>query len=74
MFEKRFLKTLKRLQKSKDENCEASQAISKIERQERLSSKEFLKIYDSMWKEGPTTKSNSPDSWSKILPSNPDDQ
>jgi len=33
-----------------------SEAIGKIENQKRLSSKEFLKGYETIWKEGPTVK------------------
>ena len=36
----------------------------KIEKQKRLSSHEFLKVYDTLYKEGPKTKYQNPEKWS----------
>ena len=35
--------------------------INKIKNEERLSSKEFLEVYDNLWKEGPGVKYQAPD-------------
>ncbi len=32
-----------------------------------LSSKEFLKGYDALWKEGPSIKYQNPDAWNRHL-------
>jgi len=36
-------------------------AASKIQKQKRLSSSEFLSVYDSLWKEGPAVQYQNPD-------------
>ena len=42
-----------------------AKAMKKIKRQKRLSSEEFIKVYDSLWKEGPSVRFPSPDSWER---------
>ena len=39
---------------------EISQAAVKIEKQKRLSNKEFQKVYESIWQAGPTVKYQNP--------------
>jgi hypothetical protein len=36
-------------------------AANKIQEQKRLSSNEFLSVYDSLWKEGPKVQYQNPD-------------
>jgi hypothetical protein len=68
MFKDRLSYGLKRSRKSKKVSEETLQALDKIERLERLSSEEFLKLYDTLWKEGPPVKYQNPDLWNKRLP------
>ncbi|MGZ3634355.1 MAG: hypothetical protein ACXVAJ_08540 [Parachlamydiaceae bacterium] len=42
-------------------------AITKIEREKRLSSEEFLKVHDVLRKEGPFVKYQNPNSWNKEM-------
>lgn len=67
MFKDKLLNALKRSKNSEKDEEETLQAIAKIERQKRLSSKEFLKVYDTLWKEGPSVKFQSPDAWNRDL-------
>jgi hypothetical protein len=41
--------------------------MTKIEGQKRLSSKEFLKVYDALRQEGPIAKYQNPDTWVRNL-------
>jgi hypothetical protein len=41
-------------------DVEISQAALKIEKQKRLSNKEFQKVYESIWQAGPTVKYQNP--------------
>jgi hypothetical protein len=68
MFRDRLSGALKRSKKSEKDKEEALQVLYKMEREERLSSKEFIKLYDDLWKEGPLVKYQSPDAWNKRLP------
>ncbi|MGD0644115.1 MAG: hypothetical protein ABSA75_04350 [Candidatus Bathyarchaeia archaeon] len=63
MFKKRLLETLTLSQNGNKPDEETVQAMTKIQKQKRLSSQEFLKVYDTIWKEGPKTAYQSPDSW-----------
>jgi hypothetical protein len=42
-------------------------AMRKMQKQKRLSSKEFLKVHDAVWQEGPKTKFQTPDEWLRHL-------
>ena len=42
-------------------------AVLKINSRKRMSSKEFFKVYDALWKEGPETKYQAPESWNDKL-------
>ena len=55
MFKNRIIDSLKNRNMEKNDKA-VSEAIGKIENQKRLSSKEFLKGYETIWKEGPTVK------------------
>ena len=62
MFKEKFIELLK----SKNENTQNKQtakAIDKIKKEKRLSSEEFQKVYDSLWKEGPAIKYQNPNAW-----------
>jgi peptidoglycan hydrolase CwlO-like protein len=58
-------KMLKALKSKKNKDKKTIQAIKKIEKQKRLSSEEFIKVYDSLWKNGPSVKFQNPDSWER---------
>ncbi len=55
----RLIDTLKSLNKDKKDK-ELSQAVTKIEKQKRLSSQEFLKVHETMWQNGPPIKYQDP--------------
>jgi hypothetical protein len=65
MFKERLLETLKRSQNEKTPDEKTLQTLTKIQNHKKLSSKEFLNVYDSIWKEGPKTTYQNPDAWRK---------
>jgi len=66
MLKDKVVKTLNRSETKKKENKKTVKAIDKIQRQKRLSSNEFRKVYDTLWTEGPKIKYQSPDAWRKL--------
>jgi hypothetical protein len=62
MFKDKLIGTLegKKMTDSNDKEKLVT-AINKIQKQKRLSSQEFLSIYDSVWKKGPTVQYQNPD-------------
>jgi membrane-associated HD superfamily phosphohydrolase len=66
MFKDKLVETLNRSKTKEKEDKKATKAINKIQRQKRLSSDEFQKVYDTVWKEGPKVKYQSPDAWRKL--------
>jgi len=63
MVNDRFIKALRNKTKSDRNNKESiAKAISKIQGKERLSKEEFLSVYNSLWKEGPSVRYQHPDS------------
>jgi hypothetical protein len=60
MFKDRLLEALKHSKKRSKHDAETSRAIAKMESQQRLSSQEFLKVYDTLWQEGPLVKHQAP--------------
>ena len=65
MFKERLLETLKFSQNGGKPDEETLQAMAKIQNQKKLSSQEFLKVYDTIRKEGPKTAYQNPNSWRK---------
>ena len=63
MFKDKFIEVLKGLKNKDSEDEILSEAMDKIQTQKRLSSEEFLKVYDALWKEGPEVKYQTPDAW-----------
>ena len=59
MLKNRIVEALKNRISEKPER-EISQAAAKIENQKRLSTKEFLKVYDAMWQAGPKINYQNP--------------
>ncbi len=55
MFKNRLINSLKS-KNIKKFDSEVSETLRKTENQKRLSSKEFLKGYETIWKEGPIIK------------------
>jgi hypothetical protein len=62
MFKDKLLNAL-RSKPENENNTEIIRITKKIEKQKRLSSQEFLKAYDSLYKEGPKTKYQNPEKW-----------
>jgi hypothetical protein len=60
MFKERLLEALKSTRRDTS-NGEISNAMVKIQKQKRLSSQEFQKVYDALWREGPAIKYQSGD-------------
>jgi hypothetical protein len=65
MFRDKLVKTLNRSKTNNKGDKKTAKAIDKIQRQKRLSSEEFRKVYDNVWKEGPKIKYQSPEAWRK---------
>ena len=63
MFKNRLLETLRHSKNGEKPDDETVRAMAKIENHKRLSSQEFLKIYDTIWQEGPKTEYRNPDNW-----------
>jgi len=56
MFKDRLLEALKHSKNRSKDDDETARAIAKMGSQKRLSSQEFLKVYDTLWQEGPGVK------------------
>ncbi len=68
MFKKRLLNALKNKEAlDSNDNKKIALAVSKIEKQKRLSSQEFQSIYNSLWKEGPSVQYQNPDARLRYL-------
>ena len=65
MFKNRLLETLKHSQNGQTPDEETCRAMAKIQNHKRLSSQEFLKVYDAIWQEGPKIFYKNPDNWRK---------
>ncbi len=63
MFKERLLEALKRSQNEEQPDQTLQIAVTKIQKQKRLSSEEFLKGFDAIWKEGPKTAYQNPNAW-----------
>ncbi len=68
MLKNRLIASLKN-RNMKKHDAEVSEAIGKMENQKRLSSKEFLKSYETLWKEGPAVKYRNIGSKEMLSPS-----
>ncbi len=55
MSKSRLVDALKNNNKEKSDE-EIAQATAKMENQKRLSTQEFQKVYETLWKEGPSIK------------------
>jgi len=66
MFKERLIETLKLSQNGDKPDEETLQAMTKIQNHKKLSSQEFLKVYDTIRKEGPKTAYQNPNSWRKV--------
>ena len=67
-FEERLLESLKASQKDSKSDDEITQIIAKIEKHEKLTSQEFQKVWETIWKEGPQTTYKDPEGWRKPGP------
>ncbi len=63
------LNAVKDKQQAEKNDKEMLPPATAVEKQKRLSSEEFLKGYDQMWKEGPLARYQDPDKWFRQLPS-----
>ena len=68
MIKNRLIASLKNRNMEKYD-AEVSKAIGKMENQKRLSSKEFLKSYETLWKEGPAVRYRNIGSKEMLSPS-----
>ena len=59
MLKNRLLDALKNKNTKKPDGS-VSQAAAKIENQKRLSTQEILKVYETIWQEGPKVKYQNP--------------
>jgi hypothetical protein len=66
MFKERLLDALKLSQNEDEPNEETLQAMIKIQKQKKLSSQEFLKVYDVKRQEGPKTVYQNQNSWRRL--------
>jgi hypothetical protein len=64
MFKEDLLNALKRTQKENTKDQGTLEAIKKIQSQKRLSSEEFLRVFDAIRKDGPNTNYKMPEKWS----------
>ncbi len=64
MFNDDFLEALKKNQKENSSDQGTVEAVKKIQKQKRLSSEEFLRVFDAIRKDGPKTNYKMPDKWS----------
>ena len=60
MSKSRFIDSIKS-KKQVINDQETSKIVSKITEKKRLTSREFLKTFDSLWKEGPAISYNKPE-------------
>jgi len=60
MSKSRFIDSIKGKKQVINEQ-ETSEIVSKIKEEKRLSSEEFLRTYDSLWKKGPAISYNKPE-------------
>ena len=63
MFEEKLLESLKATQNGSNPDDETTQIITKIQNHERLSSQEFQKVWETIYKEGPKTAYQNPICW-----------
>jgi hypothetical protein len=66
MFKDKFFEALRQSKNSETGDNKTIKTLNKIQRRKRLSSEEFLKVYDTLWKEGPPVKYESPDAWRNL--------
>jgi hypothetical protein len=66
MFKERLLDALKFSQNGDEPDEETLQAMIKIQKRKKLSSQEFLKVYDTIRQEGPKTAYQNPNSWRRV--------
>jgi hypothetical protein len=64
MFKDKLRNALRSKPQAEENNEEMLRTAKKFEKQKRLASQEFLKAYDTLYKEGPKTKYQNPDKWS----------
>jgi hypothetical protein len=65
MFEEKILERLKVSQKGSKPDDERSQIMIKLQKHERLTSQEFEKVYETIWKDGPKMVYQKPEDWRK---------
>lgn len=66
---KKLLKLVKEMRKTENPQTEdGGRGAAEKSRRKRMKSKEFLEIYDKLWKEGPRVKYQNPDRWVEPKP------
>ncbi len=66
VFKEDLLYALKKKRKENTSDKETDEAIRKIEDQKRLTSEEFIRIYDAIRRDGPISTYKTPDNWSQV--------
>jgi hypothetical protein len=66
MFKERLLDALKFPKNGNQPDEDTVQAMIKIQKRKKLSSQEFLKVYDTIRQEGPKTAYQNPNSWRRV--------
>ena len=64
MFKDKLLNALRSKPQAEENDEKMLRITKKSEKQKSLSSDEFLKAYDTLYKEGPKTKYQNPEKWS----------
>jgi len=60
---KKLRKVVKGMRKTRNSQKDRGKGAAEKSKRMRMSSQEFLEIYDKMWKQGPIVKYQNPDNW-----------
>jgi hypothetical protein len=60
-----LIKCIKKSQKKK-QNETMLKAMEKMGKHKKLKSKEFLEVYQLLWREGPKIKYGNPEKWERV--------
>jgi hypothetical protein len=66
MFKDLLLRKLEYTQKTTSQSLLTKKAMIKIQKQKRLSSKEFLEVQETIWQPGPKINYKNADSWKRV--------
>jgi hypothetical protein len=66
MFKDLLLRKLEHTQKATSQNKLTKKTMIKIQKQKRLSSKEFLEVQETIWQPGPRINYKNADNWKRV--------